>query len=85
MSTDQLRKQLIEELGLDEKTIDYLWTIGLISEKETRRWLLQKSYYFRLSQPDRDSCFNITVDLSEEFGVSTHTAKNYIYEHSHIA
>lgn len=85
MSIEELKYHLKEELGMDEPTIDYLWTIGIISEKETKRWLFQKEYYERIKVKDRDTCFSILIDVSVEFGVTHATARNYVYYQSHVA
>lgn len=80
-----LKEKLLKEVGMDEETVEYLWEIGVISEKETKRWLLQSEYYRRLKKEDRTTCFQIAKDLADEFNVSHATANNYIYYHTHVA
>jgi len=63
--------------------IDTLLAIGIISEKDMIRYNVRNEYYKRLKE-QKQTCFDIKLDLSVEFDLSETTILNIIYRDTHL-
>jgi len=86
MDLIQETRELLATKGVElNGEIDYLFDIGLITEKQAIRVLVKSEYFKRLKvrKPD-ENCFHIKIDVAEKYKVSTSFVERTLYRHTDI-
>lgn len=86
MNLIQETRDLLSSKGVElNGSIDYLFDIGLITERQALRVLIKSEYFARLKdrKPD-ESCFHIKIDVAEMFNVSVSLVNKVLYQYKEI-
>lgn len=79
-------RELLASKGVElNGSMDYLFDIGLITEKQATRVLIKSEYFARLkNRKPNESCFHIKIDVAEKFNVSTALVNKVLYQYKEI-